>query len=53
MIDIIKKLHKLSAETLMITASDDNEPMSKYVFSGNLMTAKSRFKDQIKKIFTV
>ena len=52
-IEIIKKLHKLSAETLMITANDEDEPISKYVFSGDLIKAKSRFNNQIKKIFTV
>jgi len=52
-IEIIKELHKLSAETLTITASDEEEPLSKYIFSGDLIRQKSRFKDQIQKIFTV
>jgi len=52
-IGIIKELHKLSAQTLMITASDAEAPLSEYIFTNDLIKAKSRFRDQIQKIFTV
>ena len=50
-IEIVQKLHALSAETLLVTAADDS--LHQYVFSDDLLLAKTRFRQQIQKLFTV